>query len=229
MTISERSSTTRNYHLQRWTPALLDPAFVTIRALKGVVSCEPIDDHVIEIVIAPWISWGSVSADILAALAPFGEHLAPGSNTTNTDTVAPKLKGTATSYGFRLSDSKAFDWERILREAPPEAIALVVSADGPDTCAALALRKTFIAQFDRNDDLQVAGIPLHSRWGGPSIVGAAPHNKRLRLVNSYSEKPTIDEWHCVMIPKSAIPDALRDLAAARAVTYDRSITVKVIS
>ena len=116
------------------------------------------------------------------------------------------------NYNFYVTDPSEVDFNRICREAPDDANAIVVLPRGRSRRAGLLIRSTFLNKFCLSDNVMLCDNTLGPFWGW-SYIRSFPDSGEVvfRLCDS-----PLDGWKAVLIPKKSIPNVRTALASATA-------------
>ena len=128
-----------------------------------------------------------------------------------------------TKYNFYVKDASEVDFARILKEAPAEVDAILLTAK--HSVAALFLRNEFLGRFDPADGLRVGIGLLHSGWGSFFLPDCRNTRNSVAFEGGGA---AIDGWRWSSFGTSYIPTALKDLAAARAFIPRREVRVSYV-
>ena len=128
-------------------------------------------------------------------------------------------------YNFYVKDASEVDFARILRETPPEENVVLVTTSGPT--ALLAIRRSWLKTYDRQDHLRVSEEELHSFWWATPSPRAANEDGGITL---YSNGVMIDtnDFRATIIRKTDIASVVKELETARAFNPRREVRVSYL-
>ena len=126
-------------------------------------------------------------------------------------------------YSFTVARPTEVDFNRIAREAPPEANALLVS--GANSFV-LMLRQDWVSMF-RFEDIRVRDEELQASWG---YIGAfaAFGQSRLQVYATSDLLFQVHGWRFRDVPPDRVDYVIGEVQAALAYTPKHGITVLVI-
>ena len=126
------------------------------------------------------------------------------------------------NYNFKVTDAKDVDIARIIKEAPPEADAILLTGAN----AILMLRDSFLARFKSIDGLKVAGNVLNPWWGDGTWVTVDNAPNAVQFNTPAYRGDT--EWRAMHVNKSDIGSIVADLHYARAFKPSREVRVSYL-